>query len=55
MLGTVFFFLIFKGIFEVNEVRLGLTICLRHRERFGIRGDPVRKTAAVQVKCPLNI
>ena len=43
-------------MFEFNEVHLGLTICPRHRERFGTAaGDPTRKTAAVQVKCPLNI
>jgi len=45
------FFLIFKGIFEVNEVRLGITICLRHRERFGIRWRSCKKNCS----CPSEV
>ena len=33
-LETVF---LFKGIFDINEGHLELTICARHRDKFGIR------------------
>ena len=46
-----FFFLIRKGIFEFNEVRLGLTICPRHRERFGIRWRSYKKNCS----CPSEV
>ena len=46
-----FFFLIFKGIFEFNEARLGLTICLQHRERFGIRWRSYKKNCS----CPSEV
>ena len=47
MLRNVLFF-IFKGILEVNEVLLGLTICPWHRERFGIRWRSCKKNCS----CP---
>ena len=46
-----FFFLIFKCIFEVNEVLLGLAICPRHRERFGIRWRSCKKNCS----CPSEV
>ena len=33
-LETIF---LFKGIFDINEGHLELTICARHRDKFGIR------------------
>lgn len=40
--------IIVKGVFEVKDALLGLTICPRHREQFGIRWRSNKKNCA----CP---
>ena len=41
--STLQFFFIFKGIFDLNESHLKLTICSRHRDKFVIRGRSNRR------------
>ena len=42
----VFLIIAFKGVFEMDDIILGTTICPRHRDRFGIRWRCNKKNCA---------
>ena len=42
----VFLLIAFKGVFEIDDIILGKTICPRHRDLFGIRWRCNKKNRA---------